>query len=80
MPPVYPLRARERRVEGWVRVKLLVDRNGHVEQADIVEAQPAGYFEKSVLDCVRRWKLTPPTVGGEAVKAWMVTKIRFRLE
>ena len=80
VPPVYPLRARQRRIEGWVRVRLLVDAAGRVEKAEIVEAEPPGYFEKSVLECVRKWKLSPPTVGGEPVKAWMVTRIRFRLE
>ena len=80
IPPVYPLRARERRIEGWVNVKLLVDASGRVEHAEVIEAHPEGYFEKSVLDCVRKWKLTPPTVGGEPVKAWMVTKIRFILD
>jgi len=80
VPPVYPLRARQRRIEGWVRVKILVDAHGRVEQAEIVEAQPAGYFENSVLQCVKKWKLTPPTVGGQPVKAWMVTRIRFKLE
>ncbi len=80
IPPVYPLRARERRIEGWVRVRILVGIDGDVEKADIVEARPPGYFERSVLQAVRRWRFSPPTISGEPVKAWMVTKIRFRLE
>ncbi len=80
IPPIYPLRARERRVEGWVRVRLLVDEKGRVERAEVVEARPPGYFERSVLNCVKRWKLTPPTVAGRPVKAWVETRIRFRLE
>ena len=80
VPPVYPIRARERRIEGWVKVKLLVDEAGLVERAEVVEANPPGYFEKSVLSCVRKWKLTPPTVDGSPVKAWMLTRIKFKLE
>ncbi len=80
IPPIYPLRARERRVEGWVRVRLLVDEKGRVERAEVVEARPSGYFERSVLNCVKRWKLTPPTVAGRPVKTWVETRIRFRLE
>ncbi len=80
VPPVYPLRARERGIEGWVKVRLLVDTEGRVERAEIVEAEPRGYFERSVLESVRKWKLTPPVAGGQAVKAWMVTRIKFRLE
>jgi protein TonB len=80
IPPIYPIRARERRIEGWVEVKLLVGPGGNVERAEVVRAEPPGYFEKSVLDCVKKWKLTPPTVGGEPVRAWMSTKIRFKLE
>jgi protein TonB len=78
--PVYPIRARERRIEGWVKVQLLVDESGLVERAEVVEAHPPGYFEKSVLRCVKKWKLTPPTVDGSPVKTWMLTKIKFRLE
>jgi protein TonB len=80
VPPVYPIRARERRIEGWVKVKLLVDESGRVANAEVVEAHPPGYFEKSVLSCVKKWKLTSPTVAGNPVKTWMSTTIRFRLE
>ena len=80
VPPLYPLRARERRIEGWVRVRLLVTAEGRVEQAEVEEAQPPGYFEKSVLDCVKKWRLTPPRFAGEPVRAWMTTRIRFKLE
>ncbi len=80
VPPVYPIRARERRIEGWVKIKLLVDQAGRVDHVQIIEAKPPGYFEHSVLQCVRKWKFTPPAVSGRPVKVWMVTKIRFQLE
>ncbi len=80
VPPVYPIRARERRIEGWVKIKLLVDQAGRVDHVQIIEAKPPGYFEHSVLQCVRKWKFTPPAVSRRPVKVWMVTKIRFQLE
>lgn len=80
IPPLYPLRARERGIEGWVKVKLLVDETGRVAQVDIVDAEPAGVFEKSVLRCVRQWKFSKALVAGMPVKIWMETTIRFRLE
>ncbi len=80
MEPAYPMRAKHRRIEGWVKVKLLVNESGQVTRAEIVEADQPGYFEKSVLNCVRKWKFKAPTVAGNPVSVWMETKITFTLE
>lgn len=80
IPPVYPLRAKQRGIEGWVRVKFIVDETGAVGRVAIVEAQPAGVFEQSVERCVSGWRFKPGTVDGMPVKAEVETTIRFQLE
>ena len=80
IPPVYPLRARQRRIEGWVKVKLLVNERGEVDQVDILEAEPTGIFESNVKSCVKKWKFSKAMVAGIPVKVWMVTTVRFQLE
>ncbi len=80
IPPVYPLRARQRRIEGWVRVKLLVNERGEVDQVAVLEAEPAGIFESNVKSCVKKWKFSKAIVAGVPVKVWMVTTVRFQLE
>ncbi|SDP41495.1 energy transducer TonB [Desulforhopalus singaporensis] len=79
-PPFYPLRARQRGIEGWVKVKLLVDEEGNVTEVSIVEAQPEGVFEKSVRRCVGSWRFQPGTVEGTPVKAQVETTVKFELE
>jgi protein TonB len=79
-PPLYPLRARQRGTEGWVMVRLLVDEQGNVADISILEANPVGVFEESVLRCVRRWRFRPGTVAGQPVKAQVETTVKFALE
>lgn len=80
IPPVYPVRARRRSIEGWVKVTFVVDERGHVGNIAIVEAQPEGLFENSVRRCVSGWRFKPGTVEGMPVKASVETVIRFELE
>jgi protein TonB len=78
--PIYPLRARRKGIEGWVKVKFLVTESGTVEEISIVEASPKNLFEQSVLKAVPGWRFKPGTVEGQAVKTWASTTLEFRLE
>ncbi len=79
-PFIYPMRAKRLGIEGWVRIKLLIDKTGNVEQVHIVEAQPQGTFEQTVERGVRLWRFTPGTVEGQPVRSWVITTVRFELE
>ena len=79
-PFIYPLRAKRLGIEGWVRIRLLISKQGDVERVEIVEAQPKNVFEQTVERGVRLWRFTPGTVDGEAVRSRVVTTIRFELE
>jgi protein TonB len=80
MPPLYPMRAKRKGIEGWVEVKFLVDTAGTVEAVTILDAQPAEIFDRSVRRCLAGWRFKPGTVEGMAVKTWVTTTIRFELE
>ncbi|MCD6152274.1 MAG: energy transducer TonB [Deltaproteobacteria bacterium] len=80
IPPVYPLRARRRGIEGWVKVQFVVNNNGRVDNITIIEAHPAGLFEQSVERCVSAWRFKPGTVDGMIVKTRVETTIRFALD
>jgi protein TonB len=79
-PPIYPLRAKQRGIEGWVKVSLVVDTSGRVSRIQILDSQPPGVFEQSVEQCVRRWRFRPGTIDGIAVEATAETTIHFKLE
>jgi protein TonB len=80
IPPVYPVQARRRGIEGWVKVAFIVDETGRVGDISILESEPKGLFDRSVERCVRGWRFKPGTVEGMPVKAQVETVIRFELE
>jgi protein TonB len=80
IPPVYPIRARRRGVEGWVKVAFVVDEQGHVSDITILKAEPQGFFERSVRQCVAGWRFKPGTIEGMPVRTKAETTIRYTLE
>lgn len=79
-PPIYPFSAKRRGIEGWVKVRFVVNAHGTVEDLSIVEAKPPGIFDQSVIRCVSGWQFRPGTVGGIPVKSLVETTIRFILQ
>lgn len=80
IPPIYPMSAKRRGVEGWVKVRFVVDKEGKVKNIGVLAADPGGIFEQSVQRCVSGWKFSPGTVEGMPVETWVETVIRFKLE
>jgi periplasmic protein TonB len=80
IPPVYPLRAKHRGVQGWVRVRFVVNEDGNVGSVTVIESRPPGVFDRNVVQCVSGWRFKPGTVQGIAVRAWAETTIHFKLE
>jgi periplasmic protein TonB len=78
--PVYPLHAARRGIQGEVRVQFLVTAEGTVQDIEILAAEPEEVFEKSVIDCVSRWRFQPGRVQGIPVAALAQTTIKFQLE
>ena len=80
VPPVYPVQARRRGIQGWVKVAFIVDESGLVRDIKILDADPKDLFDHSVERCVSGWRFKPGTVDGMPVKAKVETTIRFELE
>lgn len=80
IPPTYPIKARYRNIEGWVRVRFLVGEDGSVDNVKIVKSEPPEIFDRSVIQCVSKWRFKPGTVEGIKVKTWAETTIRFQLK
>lgn len=78
--PAYPYRARRRNIEGWVKVRFLVDDAGRVHDLTVLRASPKGVFEAAVRDAVPRWRFQPGLKEGRAVNVWVETTIQFELD
>jgi len=80
MKPLYPFRAKRLGIEGSVKVKFLVDSAGRVSHVNILESNPPGVFDESVLKALPSWRFSPGELGGKAVNTWVSTVIQFDLE
>jgi protein TonB len=78
VPPEYPKDALKRGLGGEVRVRFTLDADGRVKSAEVVNASPAGVFDRAALDAVRRWRFKPPAAGSPDFEATVVTNIVFR--
>jgi len=78
-PPLeYPASALKDGIKGYVIINILIDKDGSVELAKILEAQPSGTFDTAALNAVRSWRFSPAKYKGKPVKLWAKQKIRFQ--
>lgn len=73
-------RPNDAKYQGWIKVKFLIDEHGKVGRIAVLNAEPRGVFEESVLRCISNWRFKPGTVNGVAVKAMVEQTITFKLE
>lgn len=78
--PIYPCNAKVKRIEGYVTLRCVIDKNGDVQEAEIAEAKPEGVFEKQALDVVKNLKFNPAMKDGKPVDCIVKLPIRFNLE
>ncbi len=79
-PPLeFPEQALEEGMSGFVKVSLLIGRDGGVEDIRLVEAQPGGVFEQAAIANVKTWKFRPGQVNGRPVASWQLQRISFSL-
>jgi periplasmic protein TonB len=64
--PVYPTRAQQQGVEGYVLVQFTIDELGRVMDVEVIEAEPRGMFERAALKAVERFRYRPRVVNGHA--------------
>jgi periplasmic protein TonB len=54
--PIYPREAEDQHIQGNVKVRLSVDVEGNVTDAQVLSADPPGVFDEAVLTAVRQYK------------------------
>ncbi|GAB4279464.1 MAG: energy transducer TonB [Methylomicrobium sp.] len=79
IPPRYPMRAANRRIEGWVKVEFTITKSGDVTDAVVVDAHPSDIFNREALNAVKRWKFKPKVVNGNAYEQRAQQTLEFKL-
>jgi TonB family protein len=75
--PEYPERALAQRISGSVTVEFLVGTKGETLDVRVVASEPAGIFDRSAVNAVKRWRYEPYTVNGVPQEVTQRAIIRF---
>jgi periplasmic protein TonB len=76
---VYPPRALERSIEGWVEIGFTVNPDGSVSNVHAVNAAPANVFEQAGIKAVNKLRYQPVMQGGKAVAVNTQLRVVFRM-
>jgi protein TonB len=77
--PSYPMRAKSRNIEGWVKIEFTVTASGAVTNAHVVGASPPGIFDDAALAAIQRFRFKAKMVSGKAVSNVATKKFNFNL-
>ncbi|GAW86922.1 periplasmic protein TonB [Bathymodiolus platifrons methanotrophic gill symbiont] len=79
IPPTYPMRAANRRIQGWVKVEFTITKEGTVKDALVIASHPSSIFNRAALKAIKRWKFKPHVIAGEAFEQRAVQTLEFKL-
>jgi len=78
--PPYPPLARRAGEQGRVLLRVLVTPDGLAEHVEVKAGSGSARLDEAARDAVRRWRFIPARRGADAVAAWVVVPIDFRLD
>ena len=76
-PLQYPASAMKKHIKGYVVINLLIDTDGSIEAAKVLQSSPPGVFDAAALSGIRSWRFSPGKYKGRPVKVWAKQKVRF---
>lgn len=79
IPPAYPIEARRKKQEGWVKMEFTVQEDGTVADIKVREASPSGIFDQAAVAAIGQWKFRPAMQNGKAVRKRAVQTLNFAL-
>jgi protein TonB len=77
--PEYPDGARDAGLEGTVVVRLVVDREGLVEEAEVLRSSDVDELDDAALKAAWQWTFEPGEKDGAPVEAEVAIPFRFEL-
>ncbi len=77
--PVYPRKAQQSAIEGWVDMDFTVAETGEVKDIAVRSASPPGVFEQAAVGALSQWRYKPVLHDTKAVAQRARIRIRFAL-
>ncbi len=75
--PVYPAKALDHKLEGWVDVEFTVSETGKVQDAAVHATSTPGVFDDAALKAVNQWRYRPILRDAKAVPVRTQIRLRF---
>jgi len=75
--PVYPVLARQGRIQGNVQLKAIISADGKIKTLKVVSGHPL--LVDAALDAVRHWTYQPTLLNGSPVEVKTEILVRFEL-
>ncbi|NTV10441.1 MAG: energy transducer TonB [Zoogloea sp.] len=79
-PPAYPASARRNGEEGRVLLRVHVTTGGRADEIQVQSGSGSESLDQAARAAVRRWRFEPARQGGQAVVAWVLVPIVFKLD
>jgi len=76
--PVYPLKARQARVQGVVILEATTDIYGRVQTIKVLRSIPL--LDQAAIDAVRQWVYEPVVVDGKSREVTFTVQVQFKLD
>jgi len=77
--PVYPRKAEQSGVEGWVELDFTVADSGAVKDVSVHAANPPGVFDQAAVGALSQWRYRPVMRDAKPVAQRARIRIRFTL-
>ncbi len=77
--PTYPRLALRAKIQGTVRLKCVVGKDGTIKDLQIIEPRGAG-LDDAAAEAISQWKYEPSVVKGEPVEVVAFIPVHFRLQ
>jgi len=75
--PQYPELARQARIQGTVRMRAMIAKDGTVEQLDVVSGHPI--LVQAAINAAKQWRYQPTEVNGQPVEVETYIAVVFSL-
>ena len=76
-PPVYPVEAKEKGIQGTVVLGAIISKRGEVENLRVVSGPEE--LQAAAMDAVRQWKYRPYLLNGNPVEVQTTINVNFSL-
>lgn len=78
--PIYPRNAKLAKIQGFVKMEVVINPDGSVNDIEVIEATPPRMFDSAAVMAMKQWRFKPKLVNGVAVSQRAQQVIEFKIE